>query len=42
MVDGLERDEISDEVVEKERPNSGHADRGGVAEIEGDGEESLV
>ena len=41
-MDGLEREDISDEVVEKDRPNSGHADRGGVAEIEGDGDESLV
>ena len=41
-MDGLEREEISDEVVEKERPKSGHADRGGVAETEGDGDESLV
>ena len=41
-MDGLETEEMSDEVVEKERPNSGHADRGGVAEIEGDGDESLV
>ena len=41
-MDGLEREDTSDEVVEKDRPNSGHADRGGVAEIEGDGDESLV
>ena len=41
-MDGLETEEMSDEVVEKERPNSGHADRGGVVEIEGDGDESLV
>lgn len=41
-MDGLEKLEMSDEVVEKERPNSGHAESGGVGEIEGEGDESLV
>ena len=31
-----------DEVVEKHRSNGGHADKAGVGEIEGEGEESLV
>lgn len=42
MVDGLEKEETSEEAVEKDRSNSGQAERGGVRDIEGEGEESLV
>lgn len=42
MVDGLEKVEISDEAVENERSSSGHAERAGTGEMEGDGDESLV
>ena len=42
MVDCLEKVEMSDEAVEKERSSSGHAERAGAGEIEGEGEESLV
>ena len=33
---------MSEEAVEKERSNSGHADKAGVGESEGEGEDSLV
>lgn len=42
MVDGLENVEMSEEAVENDRSNSGHADRAGIGEREGDGDESLV
>ncbi len=44
-VDCLEKvvaEEVAEEVAEKDRSSLGHADRAGVGEIEGDGEESLV
>lgn len=40
-VDCLEK-VVAEEVAEKDRSSLGHADRAGVGEIEGDGEESLV
>lgn len=40
-VDCLEK-VVADEVAEKDRSSLGQADRAGVGEIEGDGEESLV
>lgn len=40
-VDCLEK-VVADEVAEKDRSSLGHADRAGVGEIEGDGDESLV
>ena len=41
-MDCLEKVEISEEAVENERSSSGHAERAGTGDIEGDGEESLV
>lgn len=41
-MDGLENVEISEEAVEKDRSSFGHADRPGVGDGNGDGEESLV
>lgn len=42
VVDGREKLETSDEVVENERPNSEHVERGGVGDIDGEGDGSLV
>ena len=33
---------MSEDAVEKDRSNSGHAERAGVGEIDGDGDESRV
>jgi len=41
-VDGLENVEMSEEAVEKDRSSFGHADKRGVGDEDGDGEESLV
>ena len=41
-MDCLENVEMSEEAVEKDRSKSGHAERAGVGEVDGEGEESLV
>lgn len=41
-MDGLESVEISEEAVEKDRSSFGHADRPGVGDGEGEGDESSV
>jgi len=41
-VDGLENVEMSEEEVEKDRSSWGHADRAGVGDGDGHGDESLV
>jgi hypothetical protein len=41
-VDGLENVEMSEEAAEKDRSSFGHADKPGVGDGNGDGEESLV
>lgn len=41
-MDGLENVEMSEEAVEKDRSSFGHADKPGVGDEDGDGEESLV
>ncbi len=41
-MDGLENVEMSEEAAEKDRSSFGHADKPGVGDGNGDGEESLV
>lgn len=41
-MDCLEKVEISEDAVETDRSSSGHAERAGVGERDGDGEDSLV
>lgn len=41
-MDCLEKVDMSEDAVEKERSSAGHAERAGVGESEGEGEESLV
>lgn len=41
-MDGREKLDMSDELVEKERPNSEHEESGGVGEVDGEGDGSLV
>lgn len=38
----MEKEEVVDELAEKDRLSGGQADIAGVGDIEGDGEESLV
>ena len=41
-MDCLEKVEISEDAVETDRSSPGHAERAGVGERDGDGEDSLV